>query len=465
MHRRPLAVGLAAAMLLAACGDDAPAPTQALAPRFQVAASCNPAAVRAALASVLENGRAKSGAIPAFNRAEQTKRQSGPAAARPEYYAIIDFVLGEHAAGRIDEPRNFADASDAVEFVVSSLYRCAGDAPPADLGGVLDDIEDGGGSTIACAGGAGLPTDCTLPNGDVTVLAEPGFLTGPALVVIELDPANDPFTPVYGERWSPVWRIRVLPITAQANYPQHTGPAGPVVALAAVGLCVVDQPGGSGSLEHPSLDELQVSQGAAGNVIPPFLLERIAALNGVVIDDRLECAEGSTDVGLLPTSPFGASRLAVAGWRALRDAGSAVGGLLAPKPLYAAAFFDGGIGGKVTSFESWYAAVPPTTAPEVSSVSLRRESTTGPDVTGAAVFLAPGEPETVVAIPRDGAGAPIAGVTCTFGVPVEETPVLTLAPAGPNAVTATWASAGGTVLTATCGAASAFTQIVTSTGG
>ena len=459
MHRRLLAVVVVTAVaLLAACGDAAaPAPTQAIAPRLQVAMTCNAAAVRSALAGTLGEGRAKSVAIPTFNRAEQAKHK-GRATARPIYYAVIDLVLGEHAAGRTDASTKFADANDAVEFVVSSLYLCAGDAAPAQLGDVIAGIEGDGGSSVACAGGAGLPTDCTLPNGDVTVIAEPGFLTEPALVVIELDPANDPFTPAYGQRWSPVWRIRVLPITAQANYPQYTGPAGPISALAAVGLCVVDQPGASGPLEHPPLDELQVSQGAAGNAIPPFLLDHLASLNGVTIADRLDCAAGSTDVGAITTSPFGASRLAAAGWRALRGAGTAVGSLLAPAPLHAAVRFDGGIGGKVLSFESWYSAVRPAT---VSSVELRLGGTTGAVVSDASVFVAEGAPETIVAVPRDGNGAPVAGVACIFSVPPAGAPIVTLTPAGANAVTVARASPGGTPLTATCGTVSTLTQVVT----
>jgi hypothetical protein len=374
MHCRLLAViALTGATALAACADDAaPGPTQVVGPpRLQIVTTCDPAAVRATMATLFTEGAAKVFAIPTFNEA-QTKQRAGDATgALSLYYAVINHVLGEYAANRAVTPKRYESTQDAVEFVVSSLYACAGQPVPMELQDAIEAVSGGTDDATVCAAGSGFPVDCTLPNKDATVLAEPGFLDEPALIVIDLD-GTDPFTGFH-ERWSPAWRIRVLPLTAQANYPYYgTGgayPNAPATAFrAVVGLCVVDRAGESGPIPHPGLEGLVVAQKVASpSTLSPIELVPATTINGVSIDDRLDCTEGTTNTAALTANPFGSSRFAIAGWRALRGVGSTIGSVLAPRPLYAAAFFDGGIGGETISFESWYAAVEPAGEVVISS--------------------------------------------------------------------------------------------------
>ncbi len=356
MLRTFLTVLVAASVLTACTGDEPPVvPTGLQAPSLSLATTCNPAGVRATLATLHTEGGAKAFSIPTFNQA----RSLDPATteARRLYYAVINYVLGEYAANRLATPARYASTQAGVDFVIGSLYACAGIIPPAGLQDVIDDLGDHvAPNRTACVGDNGLPLQCRLPNGDVVMVAEPGFFIAPAVIIIE--PGADPrFDATYpGGRWSPVWRIHVEPLTAQANYPTYTG--GPVITSthprAAVALCVVDR----AQTPHPAVLGLQVAQALETDLqFPPFLLDQVFTFNGVNLIAQLDCTPGTTDLALRRTSPFGSSLLAVQSWNALRSFGSLLGDALTPQPLYA---FDGGMGGVVESFESFFAVVDPS---------------------------------------------------------------------------------------------------------
>ena len=411
-HRSLLALAIFSVGVLAACSDASPpAPTAALAPvARRTAPACDASGVRSSLAQLLLTGDAKSEAIPGFNRAEQQQRKGYETAARREYFGVIDVVLREFSANRLREPKGRPAPSKAraVEELLLDIFACADEVPPPGLGDALETTS--GPDQAVCLSASGLPLDCTLPNRDVTVVAEAGFFIAPAVMTIK--PGNsDPFGNFAG-RWSPVWKITVLPLSSQANYPQYPA-SGPPAALtpyrAAVAACVVDRSG----VEHPSRSLLRVAQAAETG--PVFLLPAALLFDGTDLNAALDCTEGSTDVAVLRSSPFGSSRLALAGWGAVRDAGRALGDALSPRPLYA---FDGGLGGVTHSFESQFAIVEPGISLYAFAQQQVPPSTGAPIVaTGATLQIPDGSTFDLFVSTSASSLVPAAGCTWSYHAP------------------------------------------------
>lgn len=409
------AIGLA----VAACSDDASvAPTAGtVAPSFRIARQCDANGIRSALAEMLE-GPAVAGTVPRFNQAEAARRAGDVAAALDGYGSVLKRIIVEYEARRVRVPPHYVDAQDVTDYVISSILACAG-SPLRGGGTIVGGIDEGPGDRTVCVAMPGQENECTLPNADVTILTSPTFLDGLALFVITRTPTVNPF--VDYERWSPIWQVQVLPLAAQTNYPYYAGPGAPWPAppadpdaFAVIGVCVVDVAGE----HHPPVEQLQVAQAVELPTAGPVVeLEPATGIGDEEIEDRLDCTAGpGTSPVETPTSlatPFGSSRFALASWRILRGAGSAIGGLLAPTPLHAARRFDGGIGGKTFAMQSRFAVVEPEDD-EVPTPSL-------------AIFE--GEPN-----PSDG---PITATTIAIGFTTE---LLARVPSAAAAVPATFCS-------------------------
>ena len=449
MHRHAkVAVLLTLGGVLAACSDDVGPSPNIVTPRMRIATTCDPSAVRATMAAVLSEGTVKAEAVPLFNSAEQKKGAGNLAAAVPDYYAAMNVVLDEFASGRTLAAKKYGNTQDAVEFVVSSLFLCAGQQVPVDLRSTLQTVGEGAGTDrTVCAAGVGIPVDCTLPNGQTTVLAEAGFFDAPGLLLIEPNGTSGGFAEFTGVRRSEVSRIRALPIESQANYPYYSEPviaSAPSVAVdlpaAVVGVCETDH--GSSSLQI--VQQLESSR----RFVP---LPRRNELNGVKIADRLSCADAETELTLGAATPFGSSRFAVAGWRVLRGIGSA----LAPRPLHAAVRFDGGIGGETFSFESWFAAVEPAAfdAVDVQRTSPITGTGDGTSVlqNGISLYAQQSAPLTAMPLTSSGTAAPTAGITCTWTQSSPSTAqLLAISPENALSTTVTRTLSGGATLQVEC---------------
>lgn len=439
---------LAAAALLAACGgDDRSGVAQIIAPNLQIATSCDPAGIRSTLAKVLVDGPAKGAAISSFNVGEQARGAGNTLLAQQSYASSLQVVLAEYVANRTTSPKKYASTQDAVDYLISSILLCGGTVLP-ELTTIVGDIgaSDAGDQTI-CAFAPGMPIDCRLPNVDVIVQAGPGFFTG--LGVLSIQPVQtDPFATAYpGARWSPVWRIQVLPITAQANYPYYFGGAylnGPpnTTERATVAVCAADRQGEDGNIAHPPFSQLVVSQAVE---LPPNPILELPADPAVAA--LLNCVEGSTNYASARTSPFGSSRVAVAGWSALQSAGSALGSAFLPQPAHAASFFfDGGIGGKVTSFESWFAVVAPQPLALYSRPLLQTNQVLFTEIPGNGLVGYVGDPTyELAASTSDNELVPATSCSFTSANPN----VATVTTSGPQTLL-TFANIGTTTVTATC---------------
>ena len=396
-HKLRLLLALAASGLAAAaCSDDASVePTAtAVAPSFRIARQCDAPGIRSALGQMLQ-GPAVTATVPRFNQAETARRAGNSAAALEDYGAVIERLVAEYAEGRVGVPQHYADAQDATDYVISSILACAG-SPLSGGGTIVGGVGEGPGDRTVCVALPGASNECTLPNADVTILTSPTFLDGLALFVIARTPTVNPF--VGYERWSPIWQVQVLPLTAQTNYPYYAGPGAPWPAppadpdaFAVIGVCVVDVAGE----HHPPVGELQVAQAVELPTTGPVVeLEPVTGIGDEEIDERLDCTAGpGTSPVETPTSlatPFGSSRFALASWRVVRGAGSAFAGLLAPTPLHAARRFDGGIGGKTFAMQSRFAVVEPeddeVPAPSLSIFEGAPNPSEGP-ITATAVAI------------------------------------------------------------------------------
>lgn len=378
MNRRTVVPLVALVLVATACSDRAPVSPGVPSSRSAavMAATCDAAGVRLGLAATLVDRTTRSRATALFDDGWARDRRGDHPAARTRYYEVLNIVLGESSAGRTREPASLGSrqATNGVDGLTRAIYACAGDAPPANLGEILaTPPSPNDGDHTLCTGAGDVPTVCVIPNQRLAVVAEPGFLTAPALFVLEpaatyTDPA---FEGSYGTQWSRTWRARVLPITAQANYP--TTPPGSTVA-AVIAVCVADRLIGGQVVAHPSRGLLQVAARAeATPADPPQLLPVQSLVNGQDVTALLDCAQ--------PGGPT-ASRGALDAFHA------AARRLLAPRPLLA---FDGGIGGRVSAFRSYYAAVRPPMARFVFSAAPSSSGTVSPSpVTGGQLTLSAG---------------------------------------------------------------------------
>ena len=450
-----LLLTLALSGLGAACSDDpAVEPTAvAVAPDFRIARQCDAPGIRSALGQMLD-GPAVAATVPRFNQAETARRAGNLPVALDGYADVLERLIAEYAAGRVGTARYHDGAQGATDYVLSSILACAG-SPLSGGGTIVGGIGEGVGDRTVCVAVPGRPNECTLPNSDVTLLTSATFLDGLALFVIARTPTVNPF--VGYERWSPIWQVEVLPITAQTNYPYYAGPGAPWPAppadpdaVAVLGVCVVDVAGE----EHPPVGELQVAQAVEQPTTGPVVeLEPATGLGDAAIEDRLDCTAGpGTSPVETPTSlatPFRSSRFALASWRALRGAGSALGGLLLPTPLHAARRFDGGIGGKTFALQSRFAAVEPQAdeepAPPLAIFEGAPNPSEGP-VTATAVAI--GFTTELLARVQSAGGA-LPATSCTWQSTAASVAGVAPAPGGASAVVSGLAT-GTATITANC---------------
>ena len=450
-----LLLTLALTGLGVACSDDASVePTAgAVAPSFRIALQCDAPGIRSALAQMLESP-AVAATVPRFNQAEAARRAGNVQVALDGYGVVLKRVIAEYEAGRVGVPPNYDDAQDVTDYVISSILACAG-SPLSGGGTIVGGIDEGPGDRTVCVATPGEQNECTLPNADVTILTSPSFLDGLALFVITRTPTVNPF--VGYERWSPIWQVQVLPLTAQTNYPYYAGPgaAWPAPpadpdAFAVIGVCVVDVAGE----HHPPVEELQVAQAVELPTTGPVVeLEPATGIGDEEIEDRLDCTAGpGTSPVENPTSlatPFGSSRFALASWRVVRGAGSALGGLLAPTPLHAARRFDGGIGGKTFSMQSRFAVVEPEDDEVPTSPLAIFEGEPNPSegaITATAVAIG-FTTELLARVPSAAAALP--ATLCTWQSSNPSVAGVTPAPGGASAVVG-GISTGSATITANC---------------
>jgi len=452
--RLPLALAVAV-LAAAACSDGRSVePTAATAaPSFRIARQCDAPGIRSALGAMLE-GPAVAATVPRFNQAEAARRAGNLPVALEHYGAVIERVVAEYAAGRVSVPRNYTSAQDVTDYVISSILACAG-SPVDGVGTIVGGIGEGAGDRTVCVALPGRANECTLPNADVTILSTPTFLDGLALFVITRTPTVNPF--VDYQRWSPIWQVQVLPLAAQTNYPYYAGPgaswpAPPAdpSAFAVVGVCVVDVAGE----HHPPIETLQVAQAVEQPVPGPVVeLETAAGIGDAEIDERLDCAAGPgtspVESSTALVGPFGSSRFALASWRALRGAGSALGALLTPAPLHAAMRFDGGIGGKTFAMQSRFAVVETEGEGEPTAPIAIFEGAPNPSegpITATAVAVG----FTTELLARAGATAGAGPATaCTWQSSDAEVASVDPAPDGASAVVGGHAT-GTATITANC---------------
>lgn len=450
-----LLLTLALTGLGAACSDDASVEPTAgdVAPGFRIARQCDAAGIRAALGGMLE-GPAVAATVPRFNEADAARRAGNMSVAIERYGAVIERIVDEYEAGRVGVPQHYADAQDVTDYVVSSILACAG-SRVTEVGTIVGGIDEGPGDRTVCVALPGRANECTLPNADVTILTSPTFLDGLALFVIRRTPTVNPF--VGYERWSPIWQVQVLPLTAQTNYPYYAGPGAPWPAppadpdaFAVIGVCAVDVAGE----HHPPVEQLQVAQAVELPTAGPVVeLEPATGIGDEEIEDRLDCTAGpGTSPVENPTSlatPFGSSRFALASWRVVRGAGSAVAGLLTPRPLHAARRFDGGIGGKTFSMQSRFAAVEPTDDEEPTPPLAIFEGEPNPSdgpITATAVAVG-FTTELLARVPTAAAAVP--ATFCSWQSRSSSVASVTPAPGGASAVV-TGLAPGTATITANC---------------
>ncbi|MHB1224766.1 MAG: hypothetical protein ACYC2G_12110 [Gemmatimonadaceae bacterium] len=378
MHRRTLVPLAALAVIAAACSDRAPvspAEPPARTAAALISTTCDAAGVRLGLNATLADRTTRSRATALFDRGWALDRGGDHVAARASYYAVLNVVIGAWVVRSTDEPPSMGtrQATNGVGGLTGAVYRCAGDVPPTDLGNILAAPPPDDGDHALCTGAGDLSTTCVTPNQRLAVIAGRGFLSAPALFMLQpaatyADPA---FEGTYGTQWSRTWRARVLPITAQTNYP--TAATGSTVA-AVVAVCVADRLIGGQVVEHPSRGLLQVA--ARAEATPgdaPQLLPVQSLVDGQDVTALLDCEQPGG-----PTASRGALEVFHAAARRL----------LSPRPLLA---FDGGIGGRVSAFRSYYAAVRPPTARFVFSAAPSSSGTVSPSpVTGGLLMLPAG---------------------------------------------------------------------------
>lgn len=377
MHRRSVVPLAALVLIAAACSDRAPlSPGEPLARTAAVAAAtCDAPGVRLGIATTLTDRTDRTGAISLFNEGWVRELRGDHATARSRYYSVLNVVLGARSSGDTREPPNAGSrqAVNGVDGLARALYRCAGDAPPPNLGDILSTPPTDDGDHTVCTGAGDVSTTCVTPNQRLAVVAEPGFLSAPALFVLEPAPSYiDPaFEGAYGTQWSRAWSARVLPITAQTNYP--TAAPGSTVA-AVVAVCVVDRLIGGQVLAHPSRGLLQVAtRPESAPTAPPQLLPVQSLLNGQDVTALLDCEQ--------PGGPTASRDGALGAFYA------AARRLIAPRPLLA---FDGGIGGRTGSFLSYFAAVrQPTTSLFVFSAAPSSSTTVSPTPVAGGLLTLP----------------------------------------------------------------------------
>ena len=407
-------LGLGLAAVLAACADGAQGPNEPLAPRpmaQHVAPACDGNLIRQTLAGLYPTTTFKSFVLPTFNQADKDDRfgtEAGEAASDAAYYLLIEDVVKEYKEGELLKPGAYESTQEGVYVAVSSLFVCADESDP-DLRNIIYGIAGQtpapGGATydtynpntqLCVVRDPSQATTCTVPSKDAIIHLPIDFLDRQALVLIE--PADaalvDALLEDYGTIWSGRWRMRIEPIDAQNTV---GSPA------ASVAVCTRDHIiSASDRWHHAPSGVLKVAQVSESNNETITLL----GTDNTQVDD-LVCTEVATSGSSIGRAGSSAPTLLASAWTALRSTGGMVGHWFAPKPLYA---FDGGIGGKVTSFASYFSGV------EQPAISFRQIGYT--TATPPVPFIDPEDSKrTVLSLKRRASAEVIASKT-GYGVPI-----------------------------------------------
>ena len=415
-------LGLGLAAVLAACADGT-SPSEPLVPRASITPatsfSCNGSAIKQTLAGLYPTTTFKSFVLPTYNQAEKDQRQGKTLAAQNGFHTIIGDVVLRYRENVLLTPSGYGETSEAVYFVVTSLLRCAEgntfDITVLNLHEIIPAIA--GNLYTPLAGGSRpdsydddyqlcpiSPTGdpgCAVPSGRAAAYVPTGFVTRRALLLIEpAEGVDGLFTATQGTIWSGRWRMLVANSDAQAYPSNLNAPAG------SSAVCSEEQPIGpdpDGFHAPNELLELVRVAETGDNELTPLPAtdsdSAVALLTGC--EDQTETER----VGSASVPAFHDAYAFRRGWFAVQSAGRALGKIVAPKPAYA---FDGGIGGSVRNFLSYFAA---TEKPNVYIRDEPLEQTFGrlTDTT-----LVSGEVLTVVAS-RTEFGVTIAPTTTVAG--------------------------------------------------
>lgn len=336
------ALAVAPLLVAIACTDGAP-PTAnggdaaASARRAGTAPTCETTAVVGSITS-LYPPRDRGATLRRFHGARVTALRGDVESAWPEFLGLAADALERATAGTLLDPRGPTMAADGAVRLVDQLYACGGRAP---VGDVLGDVLAGGVDVAFTVVLPGEPTTLVVPSANFGVKdTEGGFFDEAALLVIERVPDSPPFVPETFTEYPPRYKVYVLPETAQANFGRTVGAGDPTIQVI---ICPADP--------HPSLDDLtilRVPDDFPTTAAHPLDTEHVH-------DPDVTCSE----VDPYPGTTGAAQGFGARVFGALRHAGAAAFGWLAPEPLYAV---DGGIGGR-TSLLSQFVAVARESAP------------------------------------------------------------------------------------------------------
>ena len=355
-------LGLGLAAVLAACADGVPsAPEASIGPTRAISVadypSCDPSGIRSTMATLFQTSDLKKVAMPLFNSAEQYRQAGETELARTEYFKLLDNLLTKYTGDRLKLPSQYESMQDGVTYVMASVLQCAEDDPIYDL----DEYVQAIGSKPTAHPNFALclvldytkSKSCVPPGFGAAVVLDGGFLEKEALILIR--PVGSSYNPYFtgdlGTTWSDVWEMRVEPKSAQVYAPPAEAPDGAPAGHAAV--CLIDK---TTAFKHPhSLVSLgyrpHLGANASATDLDPSS-EASTLLNCPKYDDNWE--------NRTPAPPTIGEASFQDRWptrellRGLRSGGHQLARLVVPQPLYA---FDGGIGGKISSFESYVSAV------------------------------------------------------------------------------------------------------------
>ncbi len=225
MRNRTLASLAAIVLLATACSDGSLVTPEDPLVRISATtvATCDVSGVRSGISNTLLVRANRNSARGLFDGARSSDGRGDHATARIGYYGALNVLLGARATGKTKEPRfpSSREATSGVAGLATALYRCAGDAAPAGLVELLalpPTVNDG--NHNICTGAGDIGVTCVVSGQRMAVVAEPGFLSAPALFVLDPTDAyvDPPTEAAYGTQWSRAWSVRVLPITAQTHY-------------------------------------------------------------------------------------------------------------------------------------------------------------------------------------------------------------------------------------------------------
>ena len=397
----PLAAALIA--VAAACTADAPsAPPGAIGPSRAITIaypSCDPSAIRSTMASLYKTTDLKKFALPTFNKAQSYTQAGNLAAARTEYFRLVDHLLTTFRLDRLLQPSKLASIQEGVFFVTASVLACAGDPPIDDLATVIEGIgNDSPNYDVCVVLGTTLGTQCVVPSKGAAVKLEANYLAQEALILLQPDLADlddELFEETLGTTWSDVWRLRIEPKTAQRSFP---GTVWPVVVPTPKGyaaVCTIEKFGEF----HPELTGepflrlgYRANQQSVAAVTLPLANAATMLLDCPFYENLWQQGPGTSVVAAVPLLDSWSARLAMQG---LGSAAGEVARFFAPTPLHA---FDGGIGGSFSFAASYFSAV------ERQSVYVRLDPSTATQ-----------GPQPTLSIPKSGTAQVLASRTA-FGL-------------------------------------------------